>query len=120
MDPTDQFGIDPKLVETDGTENKSKFGANAILSISEVVARAASTAVNQPLYAWIYTLASKGNKTSKVKIRTPLFNMINGGKHGAGNLDFQEFWVVPASNKSFADGWTDGGRDLSNYWTEFR
>jgi enolase len=104
MDPTDQIGIDKKLVETDGTENKSKFGANAILSISEVVARAGSTVINQPLYAWIYQLASSGNITKNVKIPTPLFNMINGGAHGAGNLDFQEFWVVPASNKSFKDG----------------
>jgi enolase len=104
MDPTDQIAIDKKLVEADGTENKSKFGANAILSVSEVVARAGSTAVNQPLYAWIYQLASKGNITKNVKIPTPLFNMINGGAHGAGNLDFQEFWVVPASNKSFKDG----------------
>lgn len=104
MDPTDQMGIDRKMVEADGTENKSKYGANAILSVSEVVARAASTVVNQPLYAWIYQLASRGNITSKVKIPTPLFNMINGGVHGAGNLDFQEFWVVPASNKTFAQG----------------
>jgi enolase len=104
MDPTDQINIDKKLVEVDGTENKSKFGANAILSVSEVVARAGSVVNNQPLYAWIYTLASRGNITAKVKIPTPLFNMINGGLHGAGNLDFQEFWVVPATNKSFAEG----------------
>jgi enolase len=104
MDPTDQINIDKKLIEVDGTENKSKFGANAILSISEVVARSGSVAINQPLYAWIYQLASRGNITNKVKIPTPLFNMINGGLHGAGNLDFQEFWVVPASNKSFIEG----------------
>jgi enolase len=104
MDPTDQIGIDKKLIEIDGTENKSRYGANAILSVSEVVTRAGSVVSNQPLYAWVYQLASKGNITSKVKIPTPLFNMINGGLHGAGNLDFQEFWVVPASNKSFADG----------------
>jgi len=104
MDPTDQINIDKKLVEVDGTENKSKYGANAILSISEVVARAGSVVSNQPLYAWIYQLASKGNITNKVKIPTPLFNMINGGLHGAGNLDFQEFWVVPASNKTFTEG----------------
>jgi enolase len=104
MDATDQINIDKKLVEVDGTENKSKFGANAILSVSEVVARAGSVVNNQPLYAWIYTLASRGNITAKVKIPTPLFNMINGGLHGAGNLDFQEFWVVPATNKSFAEG----------------
>ena len=104
MDPTDQITIDRKLVEVDGTENKTKYGANAILSVSEVVARAGAVVNNQPLYSWIYQLAAKGNITNKVKIPTPLFNMINGGLHGAGNLDFQEFWVVPASNKGFAEG----------------
>ena len=104
MDPIDQFGIDKKLIETDGTENKSKYGANAILSISEVVTKCGAASSGQPLYAWVYTLASKAGVTQKVKMPIPLFNMINGGKHGAGNLDFQEFWVVPASNKSFIDG----------------
>ncbi len=104
MDPTDQVGIDKKLISMDGTENKSKYGANAILSISEVVTKCASMAVNQPLYSWVYSLANKIGINQKIKIPIPLFNMINGGKHGAGNLDFQEFWVVPASNKSFAEG----------------
>lgn len=104
MDPTDQFGIDKKLVEMDGTENKSKYGANAILSISEVITKCGAIASNQNLYAWIYTLGVKGGITQKVKIPTPLFNMINGGKHGAGNLDFQEFWVIPASSKTFSEG----------------
>jgi enolase len=104
MDATDQFGIDKKLIETDGTENKSKYGANAILSVSEVVTKCGAASSGQPLYAWVYSLASKAGVTQKVKMPIPLFNMINGGKHGAGNLDFQEFWVVPASNKSFIDG----------------
>lgn len=104
MDPTDQTGIDRKMLEMDGTENKSKYGANSILSISQAVLRAGSTCINQPLYAWVYQLATKVNITSNVKIPTALFNMINGGLHGAGNLDFQEFWVVPASNKNFAEG----------------
>jgi enolase len=104
MDPTDQSGIDKKLIEADGTENKSKYGGNAILSISEVVAKCGAMATGQPLYAWIYSLASKAAITQKIKIPTPLFNMINGGMHGAGNLDFQEFWVVPASNKTFVEG----------------
>jgi len=104
MDPTDQLGIDKKLVEMDGTENKSKYGANAILAVSEVVARSGSVAAGQQLYAWIFAMAEKGGITQKVKLPTPLFNMINGGLHGAGNLDFQEFWVVPASNKNFKDG----------------
>ncbi len=104
MDPTDQFGIDKRLVEVDGTENKSKYGANAILAVSEVICRAGSMTARQPLYGWIFSLASKGGIAQKVRIPVPLFNMINGGVHGAGNLDFQEFWVVPATNKSFIDG----------------
>jgi enolase len=104
MDPTDQAGIDKKLIGIDGTENKSKYGGNAILSISEVVTKCGAMAAGQPLYAWIYSLAAKAAITQNVKIPTPLFNMINGGLHGAGNLDFQEFWVVPASNKSFVEG----------------
>jgi enolase len=104
IDPADQTGIDKKLIDLDGTENKSKYGANAILSVSEVITKCGAISVGQPLYAWIYSLASKAGITQGVKIPTPLFNMINGGLHGAGNLDFQEFWVVPASNKSFADG----------------
>ncbi|HTK03281.1 MAG TPA: phosphopyruvate hydratase [Alphaproteobacteria bacterium] len=104
MDPVDQFGIDQKLVHLDATENKSKFGGNAILSISEAVTKAGAIASGQQLYAWIFALASKGAITQKVKIPTPLFNMINGGLHGAGNLDFQEFWVIPATFKSFGDG----------------
>jgi enolase len=104
MDPMDQFGIDKKLVEMDGTENKSKYGANAILSISQVVTKCGAIAANSQLYAWIYALAKQGGITEKVKIPTPLFNMINGGKHGAGNLDFQEFWVIPASSKPFHEG----------------
>jgi enolase len=104
LDPTNQQTIDNKLIEVDATENKSKYGANAILAISEAVLKGGATAVNQPLYAWIYQLASRNKITSNVKIPTALFNMVNGGLHGAGNLDFQEFWVVPASNKSFAEG----------------
>lgn len=104
MDPTDQFSIDKKLVEIDGTENKSKYGANAILAVSEVVCKAAAAVTGSQLYAWVYTLATKGGITKKVKIPTPLFNMINGGKHGAGNLDFQEFWVIPATSKEYRDG----------------
>ncbi len=104
MDPMDQFGVDKRLVEIDGTENKSKYGANAILSISEAVCRAGSMVANQPLYSWIFSLASKGGITQKVRIPVPLLVMIEGGLHGAGNLDFQEFWAIPATNKSFSEG----------------
>jgi enolase len=104
MDPTDQEAIDKKLIALDGTENKSKYGANAILSISEVVAKSASSRSNQPLYSWIFALATKYNICTSVKVPMPLFNMINGGKHGAGNLDFQEFWVIPTTTKSYSEG----------------
>lgn len=104
LDPSDQAGIDNKMIGMDGTENKSKLGANAILSISLAIAKSGAIANGQQLYAWIYSLASLGKVTSNVKIPIPLFNMVNGGLHGAGNLDFQEFWVVPASNKSFTEG----------------
>jgi len=104
MDPQDQFGIDKRMVELDGTENKSKYGANAILSISEAVTKCGSIVAGQQLYAWIYALAVKGGITEKVRLPTALFNMINGGLHGAGNLDFQEFWVIPASSKTFTEG----------------
>lgn len=108
MDSQDQLAVDKKLVEIDGTENKSKYGANAILSISQAVCKAGAVSAGQQLYAWIFSLASKGGITQKVKIPTPLLNMINGGLHGAGNLDFQEFWVIPASNKSFSEGIQSG------------
>lgn len=104
MDPTDQESVDKKMIGLDGTENKSKYGANAILSISEVVAKAGAMVSQQPLYSWIFALATKYGITQSVKVPTPLFNMINGGMHGAGNLDFQEFWVIPTSSKSYSEG----------------
>lgn len=104
MEATDQLGIDGKLVSVDGTENKSKYGANAILSVSEVVAKVGAIDANKQLYAYIFGLAQKGGITQKVRMPIPLFNMINGGLHGAGNLDFQEFWVIPASSKTFSEG----------------
>lgn len=104
MDPINQVEIDKKIIELDGTENKSRFGSNAILSVSEVVARSGAVSANKSLYSWIHILGTGNNITADAKLPTPLFNMINGGLHGAGNLDFQEFWVVPASNKTFSEG----------------
>lgn len=104
FDPTDQISIDKRLVEVDGTENKSKYGANAILSISQSVTKCASLVTKKPLYAYVFDLASQGGITKSVKIPVPLFVMIEGGLHGAGNLDFQEFWVIPASTKTFSEG----------------
>ena len=102
FDPTDQFGIDRRLVEIDGTENKSKYGANAMLAVSEVVSKCGAVVSGKPIYSWINFLAQSGGLKAGLRIPTPLFNMINGGLHGAGNLDFQEFWVIPATSKIFS------------------
>lgn len=104
MDPTNQSAIDKKLDEVDGTVNKSKYGANATLSISEAVVKAGALVSNRDLYIWVYLLAQQIGIKVNLKVPTPLFNMINGGLHGAGNLDFQEFHVIPASTKTFSQG----------------
>lgn len=104
MDPTNQEKIDDKLKQIDGTENKSKYGANSILAISMVTAKAGAIASRQTLYIWINALAQKIGQKSSLRIPTPIFNMINGGLHGAGNLDFQEFHIIPASSKTYSQG----------------
>lgn len=101
LDPEDQEAIDAILIALDATPDKSKYGSNAILAVSEVVCKAASLATKQPLYAWVNILAQKVGLKPVMRIPTPLFNMINGGSHGAGNLDFQEFHIIPASSKPF-------------------
>ncbi|HKY74015.1 MAG TPA: phosphopyruvate hydratase [Patescibacteria group bacterium] len=98
QDPTRQTNIDQLLVNLDGTPNKSKLGANAILAVSQTGSRAGAAIVGMPLYQYF---KEKYQLVSTYRIPTPEFNMINGGAHGAGNLDFQEFHVVPASNKPF-------------------
>jgi enolase len=101
MDATNQGVIDKTLVDLDGTPNKSKLGANAVLSVSMGVAVAAAAHLRQPLYRYLNTMFAAGKPVPMSRIPTPLFNIINGGKHGAGNLDFQEFHIIPASNKPY-------------------
>jgi len=103
LDAGDQSGIDRRLIELDGTKNKSKYGANAILAVSTVVLKAAALSQKIPLYTWINTLAKRVGINAEMKVPAPIFNMINGGLHGAGNLDFQEFHVIPTSSKSYSD-----------------
>jgi len=103
FDVNDQEKIDVKLIELDGTKNKSKYGANAILAVSKVVAKSAALANKQPLYLWISTIAKKLGVETNFTVPTPIFNMINGGLHGAGNLDFQEFHLIPTASKNFHD-----------------
>lgn len=106
MDPTNQAEIDQKLISLDGTKEKKNMGANAILSVSEGVCKAGAVASGMPLYNWVSKL-TEGLQASTPglpsRIPTPVFNMINGGLHGAGNLDFQEFQVIPATSKVFSE-----------------
>ena len=101
MDATNQGLIDKTMVDLDKTPNKSNLGSNAILSVSMAVAAASAAHLHQPLYRYLDTVNGSGKPAPILRIPTPIFNIINGGKHGAGNLDFQEFAVIPASNKSY-------------------
>jgi enolase len=96
MDAADQQGLDHKLIELDGTPNKSKLGANAILGVSLAAARAAAHALALPLYRYI------GGVNGWV-LPVPLMNIINGGAHAANNLDIQEFMIVPIGAETFAE-----------------
>ncbi len=102
MNALDQGGIDKALIDLDGSKDKHVLGSNSILSVSLSVAAAAANASRLPLYRYINQVFKPFIDTQIKRIPTPTFNIINGGKHGAGNLDFQEFHVVPATNKSFA------------------
>lgn len=86
MDVLDQKAIDYKMIEADGTENKSRFGANAILGVSMAVLKAAALSVNKPLYKYV----GDGKELPR-----PMMNILNGGAHADNNLDFQEFMIIP-------------------------
>lgn len=105
LDPTDQVTIDRTMINLDGTPNKAKLGANSILSVSLATCKVAAMITDSPLYWYLHRLAKKmGIEAEPKKIPQPAMNIINGGKHGAGNLDFQEFHILPASNKSYSQG----------------
>lgn len=103
MDALDQRRIDEAMLALDTTEDKSKLGANSILSVSLSVAVAAAASQRLSLFRYLNTLFSQLIPTQLVRIPTPTVNVINGGKHGAGNLDFQEFQIVPASSLPYHD-----------------
>ncbi len=96
MDASDQASLDRRLIELDGTPNKSSLGANAILGVSLAAARAAAQALQLPLYRYI------GGINARV-LPVPMMNIINGGAHAANNLDIQEFMVVPIGAGTFAE-----------------
>jgi enolase len=95
-DVADQTGIDQKMIEIDGTENKGKLGANAILAVSMAVAKAAALEANLPLYRYI------GGTNAKV-LPIPMMNILNGGAHADNKIDFQEFMVMPIGASSFSE-----------------
>ena len=101
MDASRQQEIDKKMIDLDGTQNKARLGANATLSVSMAVTKASAKSSVLPLFLYLREFIKKENLP--VKIPTPLFNLINGGKHAQGSFDFQEFLVIPASSKSYEE-----------------
>jgi enolase len=101
FDALDQTGIDQFLIELDGTPNKSKLGANAILGVSLAIAKASADCLGLPLYRYI------GGTNAKI-LPVPMMNIINGGKHADNNVDFQEFMIMPVGAENFTEALRTG------------
>jgi enolase len=101
MDALDQAGIDQAMLELDGTDNKGRLGANAILAVSLAAAHAAADAVSLPLYRYL------GGVGARV-LPTPLMNVINGGAHADNPIDIQEFMILPVGAETFSDALRTG------------
>jgi len=106
-DALDQRAIDQAMLELDGTENKNKLGANAILAVSLAVSRAAANAVELPYYRYL-------GGVSACMLPVPMMNVINGGAHGDNNADFQEYMIVPAGAENFATALRMGAEVFHN------
>ncbi|AZZ65775.1 phosphopyruvate hydratase [Metamycoplasma phocicerebrale] len=100
-DVKNQELIDQLMIEVDGTETKSRFGANAILAVSLAVAKAAAMEAKKPLYEYLASL--KKLNTSKFYLPVPMLNVINGGEHASNTIDFQEFMIMPIGAKTFKE-----------------
>ena len=100
MDATDQLALDKRMIEADGSANKSNFGANAILAVSMAAARAAAAASRQPLYKY---LAKYSGDTSANTLPVPMMNILNGGAHADNSVDVQEFMIMPLGAPSFRE-----------------
>ncbi len=101
-DPREQAALDKAMIAADGTANKGKLGANAVLSLSMAVCRAAAASAKLPLY--VYLRKAYGLPEDEWLLPTPMLNVINGGKHADSGLDVQEFMLVPVGTASFHDG----------------
>ncbi len=97
MDARDQIGIDEAMIALDGTKNKSKLGANAILGVSLATAKAAAAFCELPLYSYIGGCSAR-------TLPVPMCNIINGGSHADNNVDLQEFMIMPVGAKTFSEG----------------
>jgi enolase len=107
LDATDQVGLDGLLIDLDGTPNKGKLGANALLGVSLAVAHAAAASVGLPLYRYL-------GGTNARFLPVPLMNILNGGKHADNNVDFQEFMVMPLGAGSFREALRMGAEVFHN------
>ncbi|OGS37466.1 MAG: phosphopyruvate hydratase [Elusimicrobia bacterium RIFOXYB2_FULL_49_7] len=99
-EPADQQGLDALMIKLDGTPNKSRFGANAILGASMGICRAAAQDAKTPLWKYI----GKLHHNKDFRLPVPMANIINGGKHADNKIDFQEFMIMPVGAKSFSEG----------------
>lgn len=97
MDASDIYAVDKAMIEADGTKDKSKLGANAILAVSIATARAAATALDIPLYRFLGGIS--GNR-----LPVPMMNILNGGAHAANTVDVQEFMIMPVGARCFSEG----------------
>jgi len=100
IDPTDQAALDRAMIELDGTANKGRLGANAILGVSLAAAKAAAADAGEPLYRHLAHLYGGGEPST---LPVPMMNLLNGGAHADNAVDFQEFMVVPAGADTFSD-----------------
>ncbi len=97
VDAFDTYKVDKVMLDADGTDNKSKLGANAILAVSIAAAKAAANALNIPLYRFI-------GGSAATRLPVPMMNILNGGAHATNNVDVQEFMIMPVGAKTFAEG----------------
>ena len=107
MDAFDQIGIDKAMIALDGTPNKGKLGANAILGVSMATAKAAANTLGLPLYQYIGGVNAK-------QLPVPMMNILNGGEHADNNVDIQEFMVMPVAAKSFKEALRTGAEIYHN------
>src|SRR3989344_211212 len=110
VSPLKQEDIDMWMIKADGTKNKSKLGGNTLLTISQLIVKAAAIDLNVSLFKYINSLYQSmfNSQIPLERLPDPIFNIINGGKHANNNLEFQEFQVIPSSSYSFTEAYKIG------------